>query len=350
MMTIGDAIAEFLSADKGSPSDKPDPTTWSFCWLDKAEIKTWRCTDPGVLGPRRVENKVRRWSSVVSACRWITLLVTYGFMIALCFALFLWSIIAPVRSGNFQISDLMSVEFGAADPRTMIQWDVAKEGLHGFLANVMIANSPQVVLSAVYFTYNGLFTCFMQGREWNNYASRAKGLRVSGRREGEQRRSYRLQIPFKFAIPLVMLSMLLHWLCSQAIFLVSLQFNWDESALRPGYYQFIGDHAPAELLTCGYTPRAILILVCIGITMMVFAILVGRTQFKNNMPLAGSCSAVISAACHPAPGEVGAEAAIRKLKWGHIHGYLDNRFSWPVGHLAFSSNEVHPPGENCYYQ
>lgn len=36
---------------------------------------------------------------------------------------------------------------------------------HGLIPNVVIANSPQLILSFLYFSYNALFTAMLMGYE-----------------------------------------------------------------------------------------------------------------------------------------------------------------------------------------
>lgn len=43
----------------------------------------------------------------------------------------------------------------------------------------------------------------------------------------------------------------------------------------------------------------------------------GLRRFGSQMPIAGSCSAAISAACHPTEGE---EHALKPIMWGEIPG------------------------------
>lgn len=60
-------------------------------------------------------------------------------------------------------------------------------------------------------------------REWNQFARKARGLRISSIPSSSQRSSYFLQLPYRFAIPIMLLSGVLHWLVSQSIFLVAVE-------------------------------------------------------------------------------------------------------------------------------
>jgi len=74
-------------------------------------------------------------------------------------------------------------------------------------------------------------------------------------------------------------------------------------------------YASKENLTCGYSPQVILILV--QLVMLTYALLLdfGLRRFTSNMPVSGSCSAVISAMCHQPAIEDGNKAVLRPLMW-----------------------------------
>jgi hypothetical protein len=48
-----------------------------------------------------------------------------------------------------------------------------------------------------------------------------KGLRVSENPRGAQRSTYFLQLPYRYAIPLLIVSSAMHWMVSQSLFLVT---------------------------------------------------------------------------------------------------------------------------------
>ena len=226
----------------------------------------------------------------------------------------------------------MSVGLGDPDPRTFIMWNVPSRGLGALLANVIIANTPQLVLSGVYYTYNGVFTTYWLAKEGIEYAVKRKSLRVSSSKRGAQRTSYFLQLPYRFGIPLIVISGLLHWLCSQSIYLV---------VVKPG--------STGEYISCGYSPPAILAVIIIGLTVVAGMILAGRRQFRSAMPVAASCSASISALCHPPPKEHDQAIATGLVRWG-VTANVDESCEAPyVGHCSFSGEEVGEPVEGMPY-
>jgi hypothetical protein len=76
-------------------------------------------------------------------------------------------------------------------------------------------------------------------------------------------------------------------------------------------------------------------LVGIGWLVFIAGVGMGLRRYRVGMPLVGSCSAAISAACHPAADEP--EVALVPVKWGVV-SVADG-----VGHCALSRSYVSPP-------
>jgi hypothetical protein len=263
-------------------------------------------------------------------------------MLGILISLFCWGL----GSVPAEKKTLMALGFGVVDPLAFISWDLPKEGASGLLLNAIVVNSPQPILSATYYVYNGIFTCYLLGSEWNNFATQRKGLRVSARPQGAQRTSYWLQLPKRWAIPLMALSGLLHWLVSRSLFLVSLitvSFASTEN-------DDLESSGKRELFTAGYSLMAILTTIGVGFCMVLIAVVIGFRKHKNGyMPVAGTCSAAISAACHLEVWraslkkcEIGSEAALLPLQWGvTMPPGVEN-----IGHCSFSSRPVQIAGES----
>jgi hypothetical protein len=233
---------------------------------------------------------------------------------------------------------LARLGYGTVDPRTAIT------GLNSDLVfNAIVANSPQVILSMLYFSYNALFTSFLLSHEWNTYAHKKKGLRVSRDPVGEQRTEYFLQLPYRFSVPLMMLSGILHWLVSQAIFLVAIDFYdpFGQPTLKWSYnYNSGNSDAALTMKTCGYSPIAIITVIIMGSLMVMAIVAFGFVPYKQGMTLAGSCSLAMSAACHLDKRlEIdGAAAAVGTVQWGVV-GWGEDE----IGHCAFSTGQVGTP-------
>jgi hypothetical protein len=236
---------------------------------------------------------------------------------------------------------LARLGYGTVDPGTAIN------GLPNNLAlNAVIANTPQVILSILYFCYNALFTSFLLSYEWLSYAHKRKGLRVSRQPIGAQQTAYFLQLPYRFGIPLMLLSGALHWLVSQAIFLLSIDF-YDFYGKLGGFDYTGGEIAVAfSFKTCGFSPIAIISVIILGSLMTIAIVAFGYVPYNRGMTLAGNCSMAISAACHldKSVDTDGATAAIKKLQWGVVSVSEDG-----VGHCSFSTKEVETPVKGEVY-
>ena len=195
---------------------------------------------------------------------------------------------------------------------------------------IILANSPQVLLSFLFMTYNGLFTCMLLAEEWNGFAHERKPLRVTSP-EGEQRSTYRLQLPYRYGIPLLILSGTLHWLVSQSLFLARVS-AFDEQGV---------EQTSLSISTIGYSCIAIITVIILGTIVVILGIAFGFRRYKPGMPLVTSCSAAISAACHRPDGDE--DAASKRVMWGVV-GAQDG-----VGHCCFTSWEVERPVEGEWY-
>ena len=239
---------------------------------------------------------------------------------------------------------LISISLGASDPQVYIYgWLIPSNGISGLVGNVLVANSPQIILSGIYMTYNGLFTYFMLGQEWDRFGLSRCGLRVNGTPRGAQRSTTFLQLPLHCSVPLLILSGVLHWLCSQSLFLVSLRINvvWFDNDRNTDDVR--------EFLTCGYSAQGIIGVIVLGVVMVLALLLAGRRKYHGVVPMTGSCSAAISAMCHPDEIAEAEDLASFPLKWG-VTRYKDSaEDKAPVGHCTFSSGEVERPTEGRLY-
>lgn len=198
----------------------------------------------------------------------------------------------------------------------------------GLIPTVLVVNAPQMLSSFLFLNYNGLFTCMLLADEWNGYISERKPLRVTSPK-GTQRSTYRLQLPYKYGIPLLVISGTLHWLVSQSLFLalvVEVYTDGTENSIENDM---------------GYSCIAIITTIFLGSIIVILGILIGFRRYKPGIPLVGSCSAAISAACHP-PKEDD-NAAEKPVMWGVVSTKNG------IGHCCFTSFEVTPPVEGEIY-
>ncbi|KAH8723446.1 hypothetical protein GQ44DRAFT_599473, partial [Phaeosphaeriaceae sp. PMI808] len=146
--------------------------------------------------------------------------------------------------------------------------------------------------------------------------------------------TYFLQLPYRFVIPLLILSSTLHWLVSQSIFIVDITFYDIPESID------IFSSNGHNWETCRFSPIAAISAVSLAFFMFTMMLGLGFVPHKKGMPLAGSCSLAISAACHldQKVDPDGAIAAVKKLQWGVVGTNGDG-----VGHCSFSTEEVESP-------
>ncbi|KAH7025135.1 uncharacterized protein B0I36DRAFT_295925 [Microdochium trichocladiopsis] len=220
LVTIGDAIQSFLEhPDFGDDSDHELSASRTTRTRKSAEIVTVKRM-PWHVTPRL------NWFAAISKRAW---LLSYTFFIA--------GLAVPTISIAFSWDHLRRVgidmsfkaiwarKFSVFPATTTNRFgpldDVPKSPLVVLLANVLVANSPQLLMSVLYLFYNNILTRQLLADEWLRFFRRSekKPLRVSSPK-GIQRSSYSLSLPLKYSVPLLACTTLLHWLLSQSIFLV----------------------------------------------------------------------------------------------------------------------------------
>ncbi|KAF5378412.1 hypothetical protein D9757_011163 [Collybiopsis confluens] len=188
-------------------------------------------------------------------------------------------------------------------------WTVPKEGYGALLASALVANSPQLFLSLVYLLFNSLCTKVFLAREWFSYAHTRKPLRVSSP-QGKQRSTYSLQMPYRFVLPLMAYSTLVHWLLSQSLFLVRISYHNEGNS--------------STISSCGYSPLGMLLT------------LVGAAALQYQR-----------LAIPPANGS----DPLKPMKWGAVvfHAEGGNAARKDSGHVCFTSGKVFDPIPGNHY-
>lgn len=209
--------------------------------------------------------------------------------------------------------------------------------------NVLVANTPQLIVSLLYLLYNDLFTRVHIAAQWDSYSRDRKMLRVMNMRQDQrntrsgfrQRSHYVLSLPLRISLPLLVAMMILHWLISQSIFLAIIGANdWMTNGDTPmsNGYPYLG---------LGYSPFAIILALLLG-GLMVVGLWVNAlaTKIGRNMPVVRSCSAAISAACHPPSWDE--DACEKPLSYGVVEQPRIGQDGEIIpGRVSFTSGPVH---------
>lgn len=130
--------------------------------------------------------------------------------------------------------------------------------------------------------------------EWCGYTagpkSQAKGLRVSSPvPDTEQRSTYTLSVPLKWAIPVCICIAVLHWAVSETLFLARIDV-YDVNSRQIDL--------EASVIDVFYSLLPKYITVAIGSALVITLVSIGIfARYPDTIPLAGCCSASIAAAC-----------------------------------------------------
>jgi len=200
------------------------------------------------------------------------------------------------------------------------------------LFNTWLANVPQIVLSMAYFALNRVCTSICFTREWNAYSIHRKGLRTS-ETSGERRPAYFVQLPYRWAVPLTAISGVLHWLLSRSFYLIVFEIRDEDGIIVES----------SSVSAVGYSNRGLLIFTTTYLATLLIVIGLQLRKMTLRIPPAAHCSLVISAACHPPPGDDNAQ--LKKVQWGVVR----KRFGGGVEHCSFTSEEVLPPESGKLY-
>lgn len=197
---------------------------------------------------------------------------------------------------------------------------------NSFTGTALAVNAIQIGLAWSYLAANDLLTSMVASREYQRYAAVRKAVRVA-RPEGQQRDTYFLSLPYKYALPLITLWTLLHWQISIELELVRVQvYNADGSLDKARGYQ--------GMVISSYWFSGIIsgvFLLFVGIMALSFM------RYPRGMPLTRANSLLISAACHRGPEE-GEEAVMLPVKYGVLPGVMNDGFEC----VGFSSRDVEP--------
>lgn len=326
LVTLGDAISSFL--------EQPDPDTKGHCLCGKPYFRLKRGWNKEInpssglyfVQENREDTHTYKkifWGRAASRLRWCMTYLMY--CAAMAFAGF--SIKRSLVGMPTDISQLWDTGFGELKGNNLLQIGTSTIG------SILLANTPQAILSYLYVCYNALFTCMFVQHEVAQYSKIRKPLRVTSP-VSQQRSTFWLQIPYRYAMPLIALSVLLHWMASQSFFVVSITIiNKDKEP-----------DAARKLSTCGYSPVAIILTTCIGCIIALGGLVLAVRRFPPGMPLISSCSAAISAACHPPEDDQ--HCAQLPVKWGVVQ---ESNSVFKVGHITFAGIPVTEPLDGKTY-
>ncbi|KAL6228906.1 hypothetical protein BDW75DRAFT_123489 [Aspergillus navahoensis] len=276
LLTTGDAVCSFLQ--------RPDARTQDKCLLSHTLVRVgeMRLIEQDTI--QYSAHPKRRWSSL-SGRRWVLYLLMFSCSVGACIGLLAYGLNKAAfdremhYTENFKTGSIWDIGLGAFDAETTIQSDISWWP-RTLIPCTLIANIPQLIFTVLYLLSNSIITNMALATEWNTFSFTRCGLRVSRIPQGRQRTSYFLSLPYRYGLPLICLSAVLHWLISQSIFLKNIQ----------GFTPLMQRNDILSSMTLGWSPRAILIVICFGGLLPVGLIAMGLRRFTTGMPVAGSCT------------------------------------------------------------
>ncbi|KAF7192513.1 hypothetical protein HII31_06145, partial [Pseudocercospora fuligena] len=270
MVTVGDAICSYLDMPQRLPRSRNAPS------------------------PRaRAEKTNRSWVSGTDYGTWASFvfLATISIMI-----ISVWSF---TKTGLQLIQDV-------PNGRSTLSTSNTRPGNDsGFIANAFTLNLPQILLTILCLLCNKALSGMLMAREWIAFSSTRKALRVTDPR-GDQQSTYFLSMPYQYAIPLLLASVLLHWIMSQCFFLIS---------IKTVFYSRTGMILSQSVVSkIGIGPWAASVAaILLSVTLIVMTTISCRS-FHGGMPIVGCSSLAIARNANR--GEDDVDAAYLPLKWG----------------------------------
>ncbi|OJD17200.1 hypothetical protein AJ78_02693 [Emergomyces pasteurianus Ep9510] len=301
LLTIGDAISSFLS--------RPDPNSRGRCLSSKSNVYTRAFISSSetrysqVNIPQRLP-RFKRWFNAVNSFHWYITVALY--FASLAGSIYLHRIAFSSLKSEYEGGSLPGLSTYSSQPTSVTSVSSVKSSTsRDSMSLMLLANTPQLVVSISYFLYNKVVTSMLLAAEYNNYALHRRYLRVT-KPQGKQRSELYISLPFKYGLPLIGLFAVLHWLTSQSLFFVQEIPFFANGRLADNFI----------VSSLGFSSIPMIIAVAFGSLMLIAIFGLSLKRFDSRMPLAANCSAGISAACHPPENDK--DAAFEPVMWGEV--------------------------------
>ncbi|KAI1660678.1 hypothetical protein F4813DRAFT_378961 [Daldinia decipiens] len=286
LITIGDAITDFLYEPSTEINEEREGQTGSN--TAKGDFYQLRLT--------QWNEYQSYWFTAVSIRTWTTALIMFSIGLAVPSGL-IGDYINRLKTEGMNLSFFDIWGLGFETNPSMIGhsfWKSQGEGGVDLIGNVLVANSPQVIVSFIYLFYNSILTRQLVADEWTRFTrpEGKKPLRVTSP-VGMQRSSYFLSLPLKYSILLMIGSILLHWFISQGIFVVQ------TSSFGPGAN---GERHPEfDVSARGYSALGVLLAIILGAVLVLVLVVNSFARKFQSVPagfqLMGMNSSGISLMC-----------------------------------------------------
>jgi hypothetical protein len=163
-------------------------------------------------------------------------------------------------------------------------------------SNVLLVNTPQLIVSLCYLFYNSVLTCMLTAHEMTQFAQKRLSVRVTQPR-GQQRSTWRLQMPLIYILPLMVVMVLLHWLISRSLYLIRVAIIDNNGVPVPS----------RDINSIVYSTNALIAALVLGAVLIIVMAGLSFRKLSPGMPVVGSCSVALSAACSAADKPLAAQ-------------------------------------------
>ena len=214
---------------------------------------------------------------------------------------------------------------GNSDSWAVLQFTIGSTA-KSLTANILLSNLPQMILSFLYVFYTDVLTRMLISEDYCQFGKRQGTLWVSNP-SGAQRSAFLLNLPPRYGIAVLSLMALLHWFLSNTIAFVRMRVFDDSLQKWTG----------TATTFCGWSPIAIIECLVVGGILTVALLVFGLRRHSSDIPLAATCSAAISAACHAETVDSGTEVVSRPLRYG-----VTGTGGFGKRRVGFSCKEVQP--------
>ncbi|KAG9699771.1 hypothetical protein KCU76_g1275, partial [Aureobasidium melanogenum] len=170
----------------------------------------------------------------------------------------------------------------------------------GLLANLTCLGSIHLVISVTYLFYNHVWSRMFAAAELNAFVKTRTPLRVTLPAQGAQS-TYYLSIKPHLSALLIIGLILIHLFTMRALNVVAIQT-----------YDIVG-HYSHQRITYGISTSSAIIALLLGFAMLCALVFGMERKSHAGMPVLGTCSMAISAACHADDGSV---VILTKVSYG----------------------------------
>ena len=201
----------------------------------------------------------------------------------------------------------------------------------GLPLQIALANSPQLWLSVGYLLWNNQITRIWGEHEWRSFAGRRKPPRVSyGTSERGLRNTRWLQLPYMLSALLMVISTTMHWIVSQALFVVEVEN-------QSGLPVVNGQSAPdAIIFAICYSPTAIFVLAIMAMSLILGITIYYIIPFRSWMPFMAGSARVVFASCCALPKDLPVDGVMWgdvSDEWGRLAGFGENAKGIQAGEI-----------------